>query len=135
MSCMTIIAVPLSSQFIFLFLTVASLMVWADKHISSCQHFRELGVSIRELKKIELWINLKNRRFYDLIKGRLTIYQSARQNIPEGSYLVNSCQFHNVKTIYAHVTAGYNSRSASQKTTHKKYGCPEGRQLINFGIG
>ena len=111
---MTITA--LSSQFIVLFLTVASLMVWADKNMSSCQHFLELGVSIRELKKIELWINLKNWRFYDLLKRRLSIYQKGRPSVPEDSYLVNSCQFHNVKTIYAHVTALYNPRSASQKT-------------------
>jgi len=41
-------------------------MVWVDKHIYSCQHFRELGVSIRELKKIVLWLNLKSWKFYEL---------------------------------------------------------------------
>jgi hypothetical protein len=94
--------------FVYLFLTVASLMVWAEKHISCCQQFRELRVSIRELMNIVLWLNVKSWRFYALTKRRLTIYQSARKNVPEDSYLVTSCQFH-VQTIYAHITALYNS--------------------------
>jgi hypothetical protein len=51
-------------------------MLSADKHISSCQHFGEISVFIREIKKVVLWLNLNRWLFYALTKRRLTLYTS-----------------------------------------------------------